>query len=94
MNTLLKLQARLESEGYQVWMQLLAPGTVFDAYRACAPRIDAVYSGRLRLVIGDRECILGPGDWIEIPAGVIVTCEVVGDEPVLSLDAARESLAS
>lgn len=91
MNALLKLQARLESEGYQVWLQLLAPGTVFGAYCACEPRIDAVYSGRLRLVISDRECVLGPGDWIEIPAGATVTSEVVGDEPVLNLDAARES---
>lgn len=90
MKALRKLLGKLELEGYQVSMHLLAPGTTFGAHCPCESRIDAVFSGQLRLVIGGRITQLGPGDWIEIPAGVVVTAEVVGDEPVLAFDAARD----
>lgn len=91
MNALLSLQARLESEGYQVWLRVLAPGTVFGDHCLCDTRIDAVFSGQLKLVVGGHVHLLGPGDWLEIPAGVAISAEVVGDEPVLELDAARDS---
>jgi quercetin dioxygenase-like cupin family protein len=89
MNALLTLQAKLESEGYQVGMQLLAPGSVFGEHCRCETRIGAVFSGELKLVIDGQTHTLGPGDWIEIPAGVAVSAEVLGDEPVLELDAVR-----
>jgi len=94
MNVLLNLLGKLEVEGYQVSMHLLAPGTVFGEHSPCEPRIDAVFSGRLRIVVGGQVNELGPGDWIEIPAGVTMTAEVVGDEPVLGLDAARDHAAA
>ena len=90
MNALLTLQSRLESLGYEVCVHVLAPGTVFGAHCACESRIDAVFSGQLKLVISGHEHLLGPGDWVEIPAGVSMTAEVVGDEPVLGLDATRD----
>lgn len=89
MNALLTLQAKLESEGYRVGMHLLAPGTVFGDHCLCDTRIGAVFSGELKLVIGGHAHVLGPGDWIEIPAGVAISAEVLGDEPVLELDAVR-----
>lgn len=89
MNPLLNLQATLEFEGYQVTMQLLAPGSVFGEHCLCDARIGAVFSGELKLVIGGHAHTLGPGDWIEIPAGVAISAEVLGDEPVLELDAVR-----
>jgi mannose-6-phosphate isomerase-like protein (cupin superfamily) len=88
---LLNLLGKLEIEGYQVSMHLLAPGTTFGAHCPCESRIDAVCYGQLRVVIGGRITQLGPGDWIEIPAGVTVTAEVVGDEPVLAFDVARDA---
>jgi quercetin dioxygenase-like cupin family protein len=33
--------------------------------------------------------VLGPGEWIEIPRGAIHNATVVGDEPVVSLDAVK-----
>jgi len=53
-----------------------------------------VFSGQLKLVIGGHVHLLGPGDWVEIPAGVTMTAEVVGDEPVLGLDATRDQAAA
>ncbi len=90
MNALLTLQARLEAEGYRVGMHLLAPGTAFGEHCLCEMRIGAVFSGQLKVVIGGCTHLLGPGDWIEVPAGVAISAEVVGDEPVLELDAARD----
>lgn len=86
---LVKLRARLEAEGYRVTLHLLAPGTSFAAHCPCETRIDAVFCGQLRVVSAGRERMLGPGDWMEVPAGVAMSAEVVGDSPVLGLDATR-----
>ena len=32
---------------------------------------------------------LGPGDWIEVPAGATHSAEVIGNKPVVSLDAIK-----
>ena len=34
--------------------------------------------------------ILRAGDMVEVPQGVVHSAEVVGDEPVISLDAVKE----
>jgi mannose-6-phosphate isomerase-like protein (cupin superfamily) len=54
-----------------------------------------VIAGRFRLVIGGHVALLGPGDWVDVPRGVTHNAAVVGDEPVVSLDAVkRDSLHS
>jgi quercetin dioxygenase-like cupin family protein len=83
------LLARFEADGYHVSMHLFAPGTVFGAHCLWERRIDAVVCGQLKVVIGGNASTLSPGDWIEIPAGVTVSAEVIGDEPVLGIEAAR-----
>jgi quercetin dioxygenase-like cupin family protein len=93
MNTLRNLAAKLEAQGYVVALQLLAPGTSFAEHRAGQRRLEAVISGQLRWVISGRPRLLGPGDWLEIPAGARASAEVIGDEPVLSLDGARPATA-
>jgi mannose-6-phosphate isomerase-like protein (cupin superfamily) len=40
--------------------------------------------------MGDEEVILERGDNLEVPHGVMHSAEVVGDDPVVSLDARRE----
>jgi mannose-6-phosphate isomerase-like protein (cupin superfamily) len=52
-------------------------------------KIDAVLSGRFRLVVAGHLAVLGPGDWVEVPRGVRHSATVMGDEPVVSLDAVR-----
>jgi quercetin dioxygenase-like cupin family protein len=84
-----KLRAKLEAEGYEVTLQLLAPGTLLGEHCSCEARLEAVFSGRLRLVIGHLERRLGPGDWLEVPRGATLVTEVLGDEPVLCLLAVR-----
>ena len=83
------LRQKLETLGYRVARYTYEPGTVFPDHTHGVDKIDAVVSGRFRLVVGGHLAILGPGDWVEVPRGVVHNAAVVGDEPVVSLDAVK-----
>jgi quercetin dioxygenase-like cupin family protein len=83
------LRARLESLGYTVARQTYEPGTVFPDHAHGVDKIDAVVRGRFRLVVGGHLVVLGPGDWVEIPRGAVHSATVLGDEPVIALDALK-----
>ena len=83
------LRAKLESRGYRVAKYIYDPGTVFPDHKHDVDKIDAVLSGRLRLVVRGHMKVLGPGEWIEIPRGTVHSAAVVGEEPVVSLDAVK-----
>ncbi len=83
------LRARLESLGYRVAKYVYEPGTVFPDHKHDVDKIDAVLSGRFRLVVRGHMTVLGPGEWIEIPRGTTHNAVVIGDEPVVSLDAVK-----
>jgi quercetin dioxygenase-like cupin family protein len=52
-------------------------------------KIDAVVSGQFELIVSGDRTVLGPGDWVAVPRGVQHTATVVGNEPVVSLDAVK-----
>ena len=83
------LRAKLEGFGYAVARYVYPPGTHFPDHAHDVDKIDAVVSGRFRLVIAGHMAQLGPGDWVEVPRGRRHTAAVVGDEAVVSLDAIR-----
>ncbi|MGH7540150.1 MAG: cupin domain-containing protein [Gemmatimonadota bacterium] len=83
------LRARLEAGGYRVSRYTYPPGTRFEDHTHDVDKFDAVLSGRFRLTVAGEEVVLGPGDAIAVPAGTPHTAEVIGDEPVVSLDATR-----
>lgn len=83
------LRDKLERMGYRVARYEYAPGTVFPDHRHDVDKIDAVLSGRFRLVVRGHMKVLGPGDWIEIPRHTTHNATVLGDSPVVSLDAIR-----
>ena len=85
------LRGKLESMGYQVARYVYSPGTVFPDHKHGVDKIDAVVSGRFRLVIGGHVAMLGPGQWVDVPRGVTHNASVIGDEPVVSLDAVRNA---
>jgi len=89
------LRRKLEAQGYSVARYVYPPGTVFPDHQHGVDKIDAVIAGRFRLIIGGHVAMLGPGDWADVPRGVTHNAVVVGDEPVVSLDAVkRDSLQS
>ena len=83
------LRAKFESLGYRVAKYTYEPGTVFPDHKHDVDKIDAVLAGRFRLVVRGHMKVLGPGEWIEIPRGTIHNATVIGDEPVVSLDAVK-----
>lgn len=83
------LRRKLEAAGYIVASYTYPPGTAFPDHVHGMDKIDAVISGRFRIILGGHTMVLGPGDWVVVPRGVRHSASVVGDEPVISLDAIR-----
>jgi quercetin dioxygenase-like cupin family protein len=89
--TSLRLRRKLERYGYRVSTYVYSPGTFFPTHTHAVNKIDAVVSGRFRIVLESEEIVLGPGDSVWVPRGAAHSAEVVGDEEVVSLDAVAES---
>ena len=83
------LRQKLEQRGYRVSRYVYSPGTYFPDHSHDVDKIDAVLSGRFRMRIGSDEVILEAGDCLTVPCGLAHSAEVVGDKPVISLDAAK-----
>lgn len=83
------LRAKLEICGYQVTRYIYPPGTVFPSHRHDIDKIDAILSGRFQMEMQGQKFVLGAGDCLAVPRGVIHSAEVVGEQPVISLDAVR-----
>jgi mannose-6-phosphate isomerase-like protein (cupin superfamily) len=85
------LRLKLERLGYDVTRYVYPPGAFFADHTHDIDKIDAVLSGRFQITIEKRRVILQAGDCIAVPRGTTHSAEVVGDEPVVSLDATRET---
>jgi quercetin dioxygenase-like cupin family protein len=83
------MKQRLEAEGFTVHRYVYPPGASFGDHTHTIDKKDAVLKGRFLIRALARDFILGPGDALPVPAGTIHSAEVLGDEPVVSLDAAR-----
>jgi quercetin dioxygenase-like cupin family protein len=81
------LRRKLESRGYRVSRYVYPPGTIFVTHTHDVDKIDAVVSGRFMLSISGEDVVLEAGDTLEVPRGTPHRAEVVGDDPVVSLDA-------
>jgi len=84
------LRAKLEQLGYSVTVYTYPPGTSFPDHSHEVDKIDAVLTGQFRMTMNGDTRILRAGDMVEVPHGVVHSAEVVGDEPVISLDAVRQ----
>ncbi len=83
------LRRKMEARGYHVSRYVYPPGTYFPDHQHSIDKIDAVLSGRFRMIVEGQEVILKPGDSIAVPRGTVHSAEVVGQEPVVSLDATK-----
>ncbi len=83
------LRKKLENKGYRASRYTYGPGTYFGDHEHGESKIDAVLSGTFRMGMHGQFVDLGPGDWIEVPAGAMHSAEVIGSESVVSLDAVR-----
>ena len=83
------LRRKLEKLGYGVCRYTYAPGTYFPPHTHDQEKMDAVVSGRFRLRMGADEVVLEAGDAVLVPRGAEHSAEVVGAQPVVSLDAVK-----
>ena len=83
------MRKKLESRGYSVTRYSYPPGAYFPDHSHDVDKIDAVLSGEFMLQLEGESVILKAGDALAIPRGVLHRAEVVGGEPVISLDAVR-----
>lgn len=84
------LRRKLEDRGYRVSRYVYPPGTFFPDHTHAVEKVDAVASGRFRMKTEEGDVVLEAGDCLVVPGGVVHSAEVVGDEPVVSLDALPE----
>jgi quercetin dioxygenase-like cupin family protein len=83
------LRRKLEARGYVVTTYRYPAGTCFAEHSHTVDKIDAVLSGRFRLVMAGAAVILNAGDCVQVPKGVRHSAEVIGEETVVSLDAVK-----
>lgn len=83
------LRRKLEARGYAVSRYVYPPGMYFPDHRHGVDKMDAVVSGRFRMTLGGRTLVLEAGDCLAVPRGAVHSAEVVGDDPVVSLDGVR-----
>ena len=83
------LRRKLEERGYQVSRYTYPPGSFFSDHTHGVEKIDAVLSGRFRMTMAGRAVVLEAGDCLLVPRGAVHSAEVVGEEPVVSLDAVK-----
>lgn len=84
------IRRKLERRGYRVSRYVYPPGTYFPDHAHGVDKMDAVVSGRFRMKMKEVEVMLEAGDSLEVPRGTVHSAEVVGTEPVVSLDGTRE----
>jgi len=85
------LRRKLEKLGYRVCRYTYPPGTFFPPHTHGEEKMDAVVSGRFRIRMGGDEVVLEAGDAVHVPRGAEHSAEVIGAEPVVSLDAVKVS---
>lgn len=83
------LRHKLEARGYRVSRYVYPPGTIFPDHAHGHDKMDAVVSGRFRMLVEGHAVVLEPGDCLAVPRGAVHSAAVAGDEPVVSLDATR-----
>jgi len=83
------MRRKLQTRGYSVSKYVYPPGTYFPEHDHPVDKIDGVLSGRFRMVLEGNSLVLEAGDLLAVPKHALHSAEVVGDQPVVSLDAVR-----
>jgi quercetin dioxygenase-like cupin family protein len=83
------MRQKLERRGYSVTRYVYAPGTYFPPHSHDVDKIDGVLSGRFRMEMQGQSVTLAAGDCLAVPRTIEHCAQVIGDEPVVSLDAVR-----
>lgn len=88
------MRHKLEARGYSVTRYVYPPGMYFPDHTHGIDKIDAVLAGRFRMSVGGESVVLEAGDGLAVPCGAVHSAEVVGGDPVVSLEAWRASYSA
>jgi len=75
--------------GYDAQPKRYKPGEQAPSRRVPVDSVEAVVEGQLRIMLEGEARVLKPGDLLFIPKGLVTSVEVVGQRPVLCLEAIR-----
>ncbi|TNN08703.1 cupin domain [Schistosoma japonicum] len=88
--TLENMLKMLKSEGCSCINYKFKPGTDFPEHTHDEDKVDCIVSGQLSFTMYGKEIILGPGDRLEVPRNVPHSARVIGQSPVVFVDATRK----
>ncbi|HMM76211.1 MAG TPA: diguanylate cyclase [Gammaproteobacteria bacterium] len=75
--------------GYDATPKTYRPGEQAPSRRVPVDSVEAVVEGQLKIILEGEARVLQPGDLLFIPKGLVTSVEVVGQRPVLCLEAIR-----
>ncbi|MDH7515280.1 MAG: cupin domain-containing protein [Bacteroidota bacterium] len=81
------IKRALKAEGYNIYVYSYPPGMCFPPHSHAYETIHVVLSGSLKITMNDTEHILGPGKRFVVPAHTPHSAEVLGNTPLVCLDA-------
>ena len=83
------LKQGLRDEGYNIYVYSYPGGMCFPVHQHDHETIHVVLSGSLKVTIDGQDHFLVPGERFPIPAHTLHSAEILGDMPVVCLDATK-----
>jgi len=68
-----------------IWA-IFQPGGAYEIHSHPHEQFSYMVQGRMRLMVGDGEKMVGPGDIWYVPPNVVHGGDILGDEPVVFVD--------
>ena len=85
------MREELKRMGYSVTRYTYPVGTRFLPHTHAVDKIDCVLAGRFELEMAGERIVLEAGECVAVPRDTVHAARVVGNEPVVSLDAVRKA---
>jgi len=79
----------LKEEGYNIYVYSYPGGMCFPMHVHDHDTIHVVLSGSLKVSMDGEDHYLTPGERFIIPAGTMHSAEIIGETPVVCLDATK-----
>lgn len=83
------IKQQLKEEGYNIYVYSYPGGMCFPTHTHDHDTIHVVLSGSLKITMNGSEFFLTPGVRFVIPALTSHAAEILGDTPVICLDATK-----
>jgi len=81
------IKQQLKDEGYNIYVYSYPGGMCFPPHMHEHDTIHIVLSGAMKITMDDTDHILKPGERFVVPEAKMHTAEVLGEMPVVILDA-------